>query len=94
MAYNAHKTEHTGPKKGNGAFWGPKKIAKHGSNRKRRGDSRREITESSTGLEQALAEAEADVKAGRVSKPFTSVREFVRVAIRRKRHARHGRTTH
>ena len=42
------------------------------------------------GLEQALAEAEADVKAGRVSKPFKSVREFVRIA---KRHGR-ARTRH
>ena len=37
------------------------------------------------GLEKALAEAEADVKAGRVSKPFKSVRDFVRIA---KRHGR------
>jgi len=40
------------------------------------------------GLEEALAEAEADVKAGRVSKPFTSVREFVRIA---KQHGRRAR---
>lgn len=40
------------------------------------------------GLEHALAEAEADVKAGRVSKPFTSVREFVRIA---KQHGRRAR---
>jgi len=46
MAYNVRKTEHTGPKKGSGAFWGPKKIAKHGSNRKRRGDAHREVKES------------------------------------------------
>ena len=85
MAYHARKTEHAGAKKDNGAFWGPKKIAKHGSNRKRRTDARREVKESSTGLEQALAEAAADVKAGRASKPYRSVREFVRDAIR------HGR---
>ncbi len=36
-------------------------------------------------LEEALAEAEADVQAGRVSKPFKSVREFVRIV---KRHGR------
>lgn len=40
------------------------------------------------GLERALAEAEADVKAGRMSKPFKSVREFVRLA---KRHGRRAR---
>jgi AbrB family looped-hinge helix DNA binding protein len=43
------------------------------------------------GLEEALAEAEADVKAGRVSKPFTSVREFVRIA---KEHGRRARPRH
>jgi AbrB family looped-hinge helix DNA binding protein len=40
------------------------------------------------GLQEALAEAAADVKAGRVSKPFKSVREFVRIA---KRHGRRAR---
>ena len=39
-------------------------------------------------LEEALAEAEADVKAGRVSKPFKSVREFVHLA---KQHGKRAR---
>ena len=44
-------------------------------------------------LEEALAEAEADVKAGRVSKPYRSARALVRDAIRAgKRHGRHART--
>jgi len=44
-------------------------------------------------LEAALAEAEADVKAGRVSKPYRSARALVRDAIRAgKRHGRHART--
>ncbi len=91
MAY-ARTTEHAGPKKGNGAFWGPKQIAKHGSNRKRRSDARREIKESLPSLEHALAEAEADVKAGRVSGPYRSARALVRDAIRAgKRHARRAR---
>ena len=30
------KTEHAGPKKGNGAYWGRKKVAKKVSNKKRR----------------------------------------------------------
>lgn len=77
MAYYSRKTKHAGAKKGNGAFWGPKQVAKHGSNRKRRRDARPEIKESATGLEQALAEAAADVKAGRVSQPYHSAREFV-----------------
>lgn len=36
MAYNAKKTEHAGPKKGSGAFYGRKALAKKGSNRRRR----------------------------------------------------------
>ncbi len=36
MAYNAKKTEHTGPKKGSGAFYGRKAFAKKASNRCRR----------------------------------------------------------
>jgi hypothetical protein len=40
MAYQAKKTEHSGSKKGRGAYWGPKKDAKRESNRKRRRDDR------------------------------------------------------
>jgi len=36
MADNAKKTEHSGPKKGNGAYWGYKAEAKKESNSKRR----------------------------------------------------------
>jgi hypothetical protein len=36
MGHEAKKTEHTGPKKGNGAYWGKKANAKKESNRKRR----------------------------------------------------------
>ncbi len=36
MANEAQKTEHSGPKKGRGAYWGRKKTAKHESNRVRR----------------------------------------------------------
>lgn len=36
MAYEAKKTEHSGPKKGCGAYWGLKVDAKKESNRKRR----------------------------------------------------------
>jgi AbrB family looped-hinge helix DNA binding protein len=46
------------------------------------------------GLEEALAEAEADVQAGRVSKSYRSARALVRDAIRAgKRPARRARTT-
>ena len=47
------------------------------------------------GLEQALADAEADVKAGRVSKPYRSARALVRDAIRAgKQHRRRARKKH
>ncbi len=36
MANEAQKTEHSGPKKGRGAYWGRKKDAKKESNRVRR----------------------------------------------------------
>ncbi len=36
MGYNAKKTEHSGAKKGSGAYWGRKTDAKKQSNRKRR----------------------------------------------------------
>jgi len=40
MANEAKKTEHSGSKKGNGAYWGYKKDAKHESNKKRREDGK------------------------------------------------------
>lgn len=36
MAHGAKKTEHAGPKKGNGAYWGRKVAAKKESTRRRR----------------------------------------------------------
>jgi len=41
MAYNAKKTEHAGPKKGTGAFYGRKAAAKKASNRRRRENDKR-----------------------------------------------------
>jgi hypothetical protein len=41
MAYNTKKTEHAGPKKGGGAFYGRKVDAKKASNRRRREASKR-----------------------------------------------------
>ncbi|MDP2668580.1 MAG: hypothetical protein Q8P07_01985 [bacterium] len=43
MAYKAEKTEHSGAKHGNGAYWGRKKDAKKESNKIRR-RSTKEIT--------------------------------------------------
>lgn len=45
MGYEAKKTEHAGPKKGNGAYWGPKEDAKKESNRIRRRNARQSIGE-------------------------------------------------
>jgi hypothetical protein len=42
MAYEAQKTEHTGPKKGRGAYWGRKQAAKKESNRVRRAADKNE----------------------------------------------------
>ena len=50
MAFKARKTEHSGAKKGHGAFWGRKADAKRESNRKRREDAkalaREDLTDS------------------------------------------------
>ena len=43
MAYNAKKTEHAGPKKGAGAYYGRKSFAKKASNRRRRENNKHEI---------------------------------------------------
>ena len=43
MGYEAKKTEHCGPKRGNGAYWGCKGEAKKESNRIRRENRKREI---------------------------------------------------
>ena len=45
MAYQAKRTEHSGAKRGRGAYWGPKKDAKRESSRKRRENDRNESKE-------------------------------------------------
>jgi hypothetical protein len=40
MAYKVKKTEHSGPKRGNGAHWGTKSEAKQGSRKLRRRSAR------------------------------------------------------
>ena len=40
MAHEAKKTEHSGAKKGRGAYWGRKADAKRESNRRRGEDSK------------------------------------------------------
>jgi len=43
MGYEAKKTEHAGPKRGNGAYWGRKWDAKKESSRTRRKNWQQEI---------------------------------------------------
>lgn len=46
MGYEANKTEHCGPKPGNGAYWGYKWEAKKESNRIRRENAKREVRDA------------------------------------------------
>lgn len=48
MGYEAKKTEHSGPKRGNGAYWGYKWEAKKESNRVRRENAKRDIRAATT----------------------------------------------
>ena len=50
MGYEAKKTEHAGPKRGNGAYWGNRWDAKKESNRIRRENAKREIRAASQDL--------------------------------------------
>ena len=43
MAYNARRTEHSGPKQGRGAFYGPKAEAKRASTRRRRQNDKQAV---------------------------------------------------
>lgn len=45
MAYNAKKSEHAGPKKGCGAYYGRKKAAKKASKKLRRQEDGKETDE-------------------------------------------------
>jgi len=56
MACGAKKTEHSGAKKGSGAYWGRKVAAKKESNRKRREDDKMNVTEQSFGNESEREE--------------------------------------
>jgi hypothetical protein len=55
MGYEAKKTEHCGPKRGEGAYWGYKWEAKKESNRIRRENAKREIRDASNEDDRRLA---------------------------------------
>jgi hypothetical protein len=46
MGTKVKQTEHSGPKRGQGAYWGPKRVAKKQSSRARRKNARREIRDA------------------------------------------------
>ena len=48
MAGKAHKTEHSGPKMGHGAYWGRKADAKRETNKLRRENAKRAIRQGLT----------------------------------------------
>ena len=54
MGYEARKTEHSGPKRGNGAYWGYKWEAKRESNRIRRENAKREIRAAAIDSDTAI----------------------------------------
>jgi hypothetical protein len=55
MGYEAKKTEHSGPKRGNGAYWGYKWQAKKESNRIRRENAKREVRYVNAMEDESLA---------------------------------------
>ena len=55
MGYEARKTEHSGPKRGNGAYWGYRWDAKKESNRIRRENWKREIRDRGAAAETGSA---------------------------------------
>lgn len=61
MAWNIRdrKTEHAGAKHGSGAYWGPKAIAKHASNKERRSNDRWAVA-SEVELPNAAADSTID----------------------------------
>jgi hypothetical protein len=61
MGYEARKTEHCGPKRGNGAYWGRKWEAKKESNRIRRENAKREIRNSTKTQENDRCDTDARI---------------------------------
>ena len=58
MGYETKKTEHSGPKRGNGAYWGYKWEAKKESNRIRRENAKREIRAAAGNYDALEGDAE------------------------------------
>ena len=62
MGYEAKKTEHAGPKRGNGAYWGYRWDAKKESNRIRRENWKREIRAAALDLTRAPPARKTDAE--------------------------------
>lgn len=60
MGYKAKKTEHVGAKRGRGGYWGPKKDAKKESNKIRRRNWKRQVSDElgSTHVDKGTARGE------------------------------------
>ena len=56
MSVRVRKTEHSGAKKGQGAYWGPKWVAKIGSNRLRREQGKAEVNAAAIEVELSKVE--------------------------------------
>lgn len=56
MAYQAKKTEHSGAKKGKGAYWGRKADAKKESSRVRREDDKKNVLVEYDGPQEGIKE--------------------------------------
>ena len=64
MGYQAKKTEHAGPKRGNGAYWGPKKQAKQERNKIRRRNAQRQIREQREVAEASIEASKRSLTRG------------------------------
>jgi hypothetical protein len=67
MGYKARKTEHSGAKHGNGAYWGPKQDAKKESNKIRRRDAKKQL--------RGENQQDPDLKVKEEGTPSTSVNQ-------------------
>ena len=74
MGYEAKKTEHSGAKHGNGAYWGPKKDAKKESNKVRRRNWKKEARQEpdlrQRLMQGAIANADLDRKIAKEWSPL------------------------
>src|SRR6266436_650940 len=90
MAWNIRerKTEHAGAKHGCGAYYGPKAIAKHASNKERRINNRRVVVSALGELELVIAPPDSDIENVETNVEMTSEQRAYRVSRRVRRNTR------